>query len=239
MSVKRAKVIFDVGANDGGSCLHHAINDPYTVVYAFEPTPRMAQIIRDKTAHLPNYHVVQVACSDVKSTATLYVAGQADWGCTSLCNFNDNLLENWHYRTPEFKVTDQIDVPVIRLEEFVESHGIEEIEYYHCDVQGKDLEALMGMGVHLRKIKAGIIEMPSNHNTKLYKDQKYISDDAVAFLKQNGFDIVQIRGNDEWWHEVNIWFKRNDAFSSSSSVQDSSVRKIRRTRLHRGSRSRS
>lgn len=50
--------------------------------------------------------------------------------------------------------------------------------------------------------------MPTSHKNKLYKNQRYISDDAIKFLKNNGFTITNINSNDPYNNEVNIHFEK-------------------------------
>ena len=97
---------------------------------------------------------------------------------------------------------------VIRLDTFIEDNGIDEIEYLHCDVQGKDLEVLFSLGKYIDILKSGVIEMPTTHERKLYKDQTYTAEDARKFLEANGFRITHETSND--WHnnECNIYFSR-------------------------------
>jgi FkbM family methyltransferase len=185
--------------------MHYAGDD--AIVYAFEPTPRMIDILEEKSKGVANYRIVKKAVADYNGKSTFFISGNQDWGCSSLNTFNDNLDHTWPGRT-DFKVTDQIEVDVIRLDGFIEEHGIQEIEFFHCDTQGKDMEVLMGMGIHLRKIKRGVIEMATKHDTKLYKDQKYLVEDAVGFLNDNGFGIDAIVPNDCFCNEVNIEFSR-------------------------------
>jgi FkbM family methyltransferase len=128
------KIYFDVGANNGDSCIHY-LNEG-NIVYGFEPTPRMINIIKSKVGNNPNYRLIPVAVSDVEGKSTFKISGQADWGCSSLCTFSDNLNETWPGRT-DFKLTEEIEIDVIRLDSFVEKEGITEIEHLHVDVQGK------------------------------------------------------------------------------------------------------
>lgn len=198
------KVYFDVGANDGSSLLP-LVTDPNNIIYAFEPTLQLVKLIRSKTHMYPNYHLIPKAVSDYNGKSIFNVAGQADWGCSSLCQFSDGLDKTWAGRT-DFKVTDQMIVDVIRLDNFVTEHKINEIEYLHCDVQGHDLEVLMGFGDKINIINRGSIEMPTNHGTKLYQ-QKYLAIDAVEYLQNHGFIIEKIENNVPSGYEVNIYFR--------------------------------
>jgi FkbM family methyltransferase len=214
------KVYLDVGANNGSSMMHHA-EDPDSVVYAFEPTPRLVAELRERAQRYDGrYVVVPAAVSDYDGRATFNVAGQNDWGCSSLRTFNDNLEETWRGRE-DFRVTESIEVDVIRLDGFIAAHGIEEIEHLHVDAQGCDLEVLHGLGDRLGIVRSGVIEMPSSHAVRLYKDQKYAMDDAVAFLEARGFRVSHIGLNDfhgacvphgvvdvREANEVNVYFER-------------------------------
>jgi FkbM family methyltransferase len=199
-------VYFDVGANDGESMIWLARQNPANIVYAFEPTPILVGMLLEKAASLPNYKVVPKAVSDWEGRSTFGIAAREDWGCSSLHTFNDNLDQTWPGR--HFGFTESVEVDVIRLDSFITQHSILEVEFLHVDVQGCDMEVLLGLGDHLRKVKAGVIEMPSSHDVKLYKTQKYVAQDAIEFLQRNGFQIVDKAPNDRWSNELNIKFRR-------------------------------
>jgi FkbM family methyltransferase len=200
------RVYIDVGANDGSSLIHF-VKRRNNIIYAFEPTPRMIAIIKSKTKNYKNYILIPKAVSNYNGTSKFNISGQGDWGCSSLSNFNDNLLETWPERT-DFKVTETIDVEVIKLKDFVIKNKIKSIEYLHVDAQGHDLEVLMGLEDYIRIVKSGVIEMPISHEKKLYKDQKYIVDDAIKYLEMNGFKIIDKKWNDEYENEMNIYFSK-------------------------------
>lgn len=200
-------VFFDVGANSGGDSLGVARTRSDAVVYAFEPTPELVKLLNDRSKDLDNYHVIPKAVSNFTGTTTFYVSGNADWGCSSICEFNDNLETTWPGRR-DFRVTDMHEVPVITLEEFIRSNNIPHIDYLHVDAQGQDLEVLLGMGEYISIVREGQIEMPTSHNTKLYRNQRYLHTDAIAFLKEHGFDVHGVHSNDAQGNEVNVQFRR-------------------------------
>jgi FkbM family methyltransferase len=175
------------------------------VVYAFEPTPDLVRVLTEKSAGLQNYHIIDKAVADYNGKSTFFISGNQN--CSSLNTFSENLEDTWPGRT-DFKVTGHVEVDVIRLDGFIEANDIQEIEFFHCVTQGKDMEVLFGMDAHLRKIKKGDIKMATRHDTKLYKDQRYIVDDALLFLKSNGFRVDGIVSNDWCNNEVTIEFSR-------------------------------
>lgn len=199
------KVYFDIGANSGESMMHHSGDD--AVVYAFEPTPKLAGDLTEKTKDIKNYHVVEKAVADYDGKSTFFISGIGDWGCSSLNTFNDNLDKTWRGRTG-FEVTDRVEVDVIRLDGFIEEHNIREIEFFHCSSQGKDMEVLLGMGAHIMRIKQGQLTMPISHDTKLYKDSKYVSKDVIRLLERRGFRVDRTLYNDFYHNEERILFSR-------------------------------
>jgi len=203
-------VIFDVGANDGNTCFH-LCRDPRNTVYAFEPTPKLLERLYFLKGLVSNYHVVPVAVSNTCGTAQFNIVSGDEWsspngesgggGCSSLCSLTEN---------EKLKTAETIDVQVVTLEKFLEENDIKEVDFLHCDVQGKDLEVLMGLGKHANRVKKGCIEMPRCLSTRLYSNQVYDAADAVRWLHENGFLVDTIESNDEHVNEVNISFHRID-----------------------------
>lgn len=194
------KVIFDIGANNGESTLHMAEGN---IIYAFEPTPELCLVIEKKIGSFPMYHLIQKAVSNFEGKAKFNVAGQGDWGCSSLNKFSDDLDKTWPGRK-DFKVTHEIEVEVIRLDSFIERHGIKEIDYLHCDAQGSDLLVLEGMGKYITIVKEGVIEVAASKEVALYKEGDNTLLTAIEFLTKNGFNDLHIT---PWSNEYNIHFK--------------------------------
>lgn len=202
------KILFDVGANNGSSSLQKIKNNKDWICFAFEPTTRLIQEMANKSASFSDrYHIIPYAVSDFDGEADFYIAGQADWGCSSLLNFNSNLTETWPGRT-DFKVTKTIKVKVITLKTFIEQMAdieINQIDYYHCDIQGSDLKGLQGLGEYINIVKEGVVE------AALKKDILYINqntaEDTESYLKEHNF-LTTYYVNDKFGNETNIKFKR-------------------------------
>lgn len=198
---------FDVGANNANDSILVARNNPNLHVYGFEPTPELQSIIEEKINDLPNYHLIKSAVSDYEGTSTFNIAGQADWGCSSLLEFSEKSITEWVGRS-DFRVTHKVEVDVIRLDKFVEENEIDLIEYLHIDTQGSDLNVLKGLGDKLSIVKAGVMEAGAKDDI-LYKGQN-TEQDCVKFLYENGFIIENIQSNDVHRNEVNIFFKNKN-----------------------------
>jgi len=199
------KAWFDVGANNGSDSVHVAFENPELFVYGFEPTPEMYNEIQNKISNIKNYILIKKAVSDFEGKATFNVAGQSDWGCSSLLEFSENSQIEWPGRT-DFKVTQQIEVDVIRLDKFIEDEGIDVIEYIHIDTQGSDLNVLKGLGTKISIVKEGVMEAAGKDNILYNKQNSEL--DSIKFLEENGFIIEKITSNDIHRNEVNIYFKQ-------------------------------
>lgn len=198
------KIFFDVGANFGTSSIPIAQSEPETTVYAFEPTPQLVLSLMSKTSNLKNYNIVPCAVSDFIGEADFYIAGQYDWGCSSLLKFSEDTFLNWPDRT-DFKVTQTCKVKVITLKSFILDNQINTIDYLHVDTQGSDLNVLYGLEEYLNIVKEGTIES-ANKPDILYQGQN-TTEECVEFLKANNFEIIGIYPNDNHNHEANIHFK--------------------------------
>lgn len=196
------KIIFDVGANDGSSFKHLQNED--VKIYAFEPTPFLLErCLYPMTSE--KFVVIGKAVSDFNGTAKFNIAGQHDWGCSSLNHFNDGLDKTWAGRT-DFVVTEEIEVQVITLKKFIEENNIELIDWLHIDTQGSDLSVLKGLGDKISIVMGGQVEAPANDEVKLYKEQPS-KEDTIEFLLSNGFTLTRIEENG-CSNEYNIYFSR-------------------------------
>lgn len=203
-------IMFDVGANWGTDSLDFIRNNNDWVCFAFEPTPQLfAHLVNASAGFKDRYFVYPYAISDFVGKANFNVAGQSDWGCSSLLEFSDNLDKTWPGRT-DFVVTENIEVDVISLKYFIENIvpniKIEKIDRFHCDTQGNNLKVLKGMAEYVSIIQHGVIEVPQSTEVMLYKNQ-HSFEEAVEFLQNNGFKISNINSQQ---NELNLCFDRKE-----------------------------
>jgi FkbM family methyltransferase len=197
-------VLFDVGANRGTDSIERTRANKNYIAHAFEPTPILYEKLCQATGDIKDrYHINKVAVSDFVGNAIFNIAGQADWGCSSLNTFSDNLDKTWPGRT-DFKVTEKIQVNVITLESYIIKNNISKIDYLHCDTQGSDLKVLKGLGQYLNIVKCGVIEVPNSEQVKLYKEN-HTFEEAKIFLENNGFKIYGIL---DQMNEKNVYFSK-------------------------------
>ena len=197
--------IFDVGAHWGQDSLHLARDNKDITVYAFEPTPELAQRLRDESKEFSDrYKIFECAISDFDGEADFHMV-EGDTGSASLNEFSDNLDKSWPGRT-DFVVRGTKKVEVYRLDTWLDKFApeITEIEHLHIDAQGSDLAVLKGLGDKLRMVKTGVVEVPQSAELSLYKGQ-HTKEEAVQFLVSNRYEIVKMT---KQVNEDNIYFGR-------------------------------
>jgi FkbM family methyltransferase len=202
----KRNVVFDVGANDGSSFSWLARAIPWLEVYAFEPTPQLLKKLHQQMGALGNYHIVPKAVGESVGIVHFNVAGQGDWGCSSTLEFSSGLDKTWPGRS-DFRVTETITVDMIRLDHFVRSRNISQIDFLHIDTQGTDLLVLKSLGEEVARVRAGVIEVPQSREVMLYQGQ-HSREDAVSWLERNEFTIWKIVTQQ---NEDNLYFRKSSS----------------------------
>lgn len=183
-----AKVVVEIGANNGNDTQRLADRFPNATIYAFEPTqellinhlwPRFKQ--NDRVKILP------LAIDTVPGFKTFNIAGQADWGCSSLHEFTDNIHDLWPGR-PDFKVTHKYSVPAITMYDFCSIFGIDSIDYIWIDTQGNDLNCLKSFKDKIDIVKEGRCEVANK--VELYKNIDNTYKSCHSWLKEKGFKVT-------------------------------------------------
>src|SRR5262245_21587224 len=144
-------VVFDVGANVGDytrSVLREASQAHRTVsVHAFEPSPHNVEILLRTFASQPNVQVNAVAIGDQCGEAILY--------SPTIGSSQASLLK----RDPAtVRMTEQVTVRVLRLEDYMAASGIRSIHLLKLDVEGAELAALRGLGSQLQPQQIEMIQ---------------------------------------------------------------------------------
>jgi FkbM family methyltransferase len=203
------KYLFDIGANNGSQWLNELSNNQNDIhVYMFEPTSYLCSIIKDKYKNLKNWNLIENAVSNFNGKSVFNIAGQWDWGCSSLLNFKNNIKETWPKdRTADngdLHFTESIEVDVIELNSFLDKNPhIDKIDHLHIDTQGSDLNVLKGCSNYLHIIMNGNLEC--GDTAPLY-DGSPTKNECMDWLKQNGFKIDYIKN--EGHNECDIYFSK-------------------------------
>jgi FkbM family methyltransferase len=186
-----AKIIIEIGANDGNDTLKYLSHED-VFVYTFEPVPIMADALISKLndAEYKNYKLLRYAVSDTEGLQQFNLSDPGgNYACSSLNEFSDNIQQKWPGRA-DFIKTATIDVQTIRLDTFIEKENISEIEFLHIDAQGSDLKVLQSLGDKVGIVKFGRCE--ASNTVELYKGVDNNVYTIMDWLKANGFYISAI-----------------------------------------------
>lgn len=180
------KIILEIGSNDGREIEKLLNQCESCVYYGFEPTIELYTILLQKYKNKNNVNFFPIAISNYNGFSQFNVAGQSDWGCSSLFEFQDDIHQIWPGR-PDFKTTHTYKVPVMKMSTFLNSYIDDDycIEYAWIDAQGSDIDVLFSFEDKITKIKKGRIEV--SQNTELYKKTKNTISNAIEFLEKNNF----------------------------------------------------
>jgi FkbM family methyltransferase len=192
-------VIFDVGGNYGDYsqmvkevCSYAAVSFD---LYIFEPSSACFSYLSERNKHLENLKLHKLAISEENSYTKLYLpwegcpgASLAELGYlkTMIPNLNDSLS----YET----------VNTIKLDDFCNENGVNQIFFLKLDIEGFELSALKGAYemIMSRKIKFIQIEIGSASITTksiLFDFWKMLSElyDFYLILNQGLFEIKKYK----------------------------------------------
>jgi len=172
-------VVIDAGANIGSwtSFFLKHVAQRKGRIYALEPQPAAAARIR--ALNLPCCEVVELALGEHPGRATFHTGGPLD-SMGSLFDRHDSSVRGRTY--------DSFEVEVVRLDDFVQMHGIERIDFMKMDLEGAEYQALKGAAdcLRSRRIRALAFEFgTSNVNARVFFRELY------DLLADNGFAIFR------------------------------------------------
>ena len=197
--------ILEVGSNRGTDTISLAFNNPDCQIVGFEPTPELLVNYLYKLQYeVKNIKIFPFAIDEEEAIKTFNIAGQNDWGCSSLHKFTDDIQNVWQNR-PDFKFTHSIDVLCLRGDTICKMLDIESIKYLWIDTQGNDFRTLKSFGQYLDIVQKGKCE--AAYNVDLYKDVDNNYLNIQQFLESKGFktriqpDVVNKECDVHFWRE--------------------------------------
>lgn len=174
---QRLDVIFDVGANEGQSCLGYAQALPQARIRAFEPVPSTFAKLRANTRNHPQIALHNLALGEANGVLRMAIAAVSSMN----------------------RVTDRDgpaeQVPAVRLDAFCRAQGVRHIDFLKIDTEGHDLAVLRGCGHMLGEIDFIQCEASANRYNRFHNAYA----DIFAYLSDAGFHLFQITGQSWEW----------------------------------------
>ncbi len=142
---QESRVVLDIGANTGLFSLVAKATNPRTLVYAFEPIPRIyARLVRNSNLNQFSINCMQIAASDTDGDGLIY----------------DLPLDHHHHasliRTEAAHASSlliPINVQKKRLDTLVREEQIDQIDLMKIDVEGHEPQVLEGLGSCLSQMR--------------------------------------------------------------------------------------
>jgi FkbM family methyltransferase len=130
------KCFFDIGANDGATSALALTYFPGTHIFAFEPHPLIFERLKQKMQGRPSFNAFNLALGSEIGEAILM-----DYDSSTI----GSLVRNARYAVRfERKVTKEIRVQCIILDQFCLEKKIDNIDVLKIDTEGFDYEVLKG-----------------------------------------------------------------------------------------------
>ena len=170
--VKANYVILDIGANEGiFTTLFAKLVKNKGKVYCFEPVSINFNRLQKNVEPFPWVSCHKKAVGDKNESKTINFS-ESDLQKSTLINKNN--LRN----------SQQEEIKLIKIDDFVCKHSINEVHFIKCDVEGYEFEALLGMKNLLINFKPELsIEITIDINKRIKLFQFLISCGYKTFIK--------------------------------------------------------
>ena len=190
-----AKVIFDVGANLGIYSFAALAAAPSATVHAFEPTPEIAEQLRE-AAGINNLNRLRVHA----------VAASSHTGFAKLNRWRGEAGRNggMNFISIGSGEGDSDRVPTIRLDDFCEKYAIDRIDLLKVDVQGHEADVLRGAEGLISAGRVGVILFELNwvHDSP----RECPARESIRLLERYGYRF-SISGREPRWSRSGDWMR--------------------------------
>lgn len=196
LSVKRPKLVLDVGSRDGEQALRFRRRVPQATVVALEANrSNYEQMRQDAGLSSASIQVHHLAATDHNGPVTFYELEQSDqqpWakGASSLYQRGAD-IDTGLAQVP-------VQVEGVRLDTFVEKLGVDGAIALWIDVEGAAATVLSGLGGVRHRVVALHVELEPE---ALWKGQRTESD-VLYELERLGFGVVA--RSPEWVNQNNV-----------------------------------
>jgi len=177
ISSTKPSIIFDGGANNGEYSALFAQYSPETKIYSFEPVDTTFDLLVKNTEDFEN--------------VIPFKKGLYKENCTKEINiFNAHThssifdIQGLHY-----DATSKVSIDLIKGDDFVREHAIEQIDFLKIDIEGAEYDALLGFE---ETIKQGKIKAVQFEYGYINITTKKLLIDFYAFLEKYGYVLGKI-----------------------------------------------
>jgi FkbM family methyltransferase len=176
--------IIDAGASDGRISRRLLRKFPMAEVYAFEPNPLYAEMLKQYAKDEPRFRPQFLALSDHEGSATLHVT--ASPGSTSLFAPAERLKQ----MQPEGSSVKGLEqVELVTIDQWAQRNGDPAIQLMKFDIQAGELKALQGA---VRILRSSTLLVYTEIWFNPVYDEGAIYGEVDLFLRECGFALYDI-----------------------------------------------
>jgi FkbM family methyltransferase len=177
-SLRPVSTVVDVGANIGQFALLARRVFPEATIHSFEPMPDAADRFQRSLKRAPHIHLHRTALGAIAGTSKIFVTRRQD----SSSLLKPTLQTDFY---PGGDVVAQIEIPVVALEDVLKPSDLASPALLKIDVQGFELEVLLGCRSRLRCFDWIYCELSFK---ELYEGQR-LAPEVIAWLHREGFEM--------------------------------------------------
>jgi FkbM family methyltransferase len=154
------KIIFDVGANAGQFVGQLLKNFPNSIIFAFEPHP----VSFNKLNLLNREGLKKFNLGLGKENTVLKLYDYSDNQGSQHASLSKNVIKNIHNGIPK-----EILVEIVTLDDFCEKHYIDTIDFLKIDIEGFELDVLIGAKQLIQNNRIKVIQFEFNSTNLISK----------------------------------------------------------------------
>jgi len=179
--------IFDVGVNKGlfiDKTIELAEKEELEVsIHGFEPLKFLFDDLQEKYRSSPFVNLNNFGCGNIKKNLPLFV------------NRQNHTLSSLSKRDLSFhglELDEEIEVGIIRLEDYCRENRVEHIHLLKIDVEGHEFDVLRGLGQLLSPDFISVIQFEYGGANL---DSRVLLKDLLDLLESRGFRVLKVMKN--------------------------------------------
>lgn len=175
------KTVIDIGANSGlftKLCLEHGAEK----VISVEPNKKCLKNLKHMFKNNENVFVIESGVSDKREKTIFYTTEKN----STIGSFEKSRVMNDY----EESFVESSEINCITLEDIFNESKLDKVDLVKMDIEGAEYKIISSLTSEtLSKINSFLIEYHDNQNGNL--------DNLISKLKNNGFEIIQMRSQNE------------------------------------------
>jgi len=176
-------MIFDVGANKGGTYQMFRSLFPQATIHAFEPDPRVYEKLKAKAGNDPQAHLHQLAVSDSNAELQFHVtqASEKNSLLAPLPPGGANPSEAAN------ALLETIKVQSVTLDDFTAQQGITRIDLLKMDIEGAEIRALEGARGLIQRCAIGCLYLELTFSRS--SAEAPLAAEVISYLDARGYRL--------------------------------------------------